>query len=139
MELGVAGYLPLSSRVGAVVDAVRCIDRGGTPIAPNAIAKMAMSLQSRALTRCEVEALRLIMQGLPDKAIADRWERSVETAKAHGRTSRLKRKASNRVEVVAVARRRVLLSEESTGSVDSSRRRAGSPQNFSEHKKRVLH
>jgi DNA-binding CsgD family transcriptional regulator len=54
-------------------------------IAPNVMAKIAVSLQSRALTQREIEVLRLIMQGLPDKAIARRLERSIETAKAHGR------------------------------------------------------
>jgi DNA-binding NarL/FixJ family response regulator len=113
MELGVGGYLPLSSGVDSVLHAVRRIHSGGTAIAPNAMAKMAMSLQSRALTQREVEVLRLIMQGLPDKAIAHRLERSLETAKAHGRAIRLKLNASSRVEVVAIARRRGLVSETS--------------------------
>jgi DNA-binding NarL/FixJ family response regulator len=113
MELGVGGYLPLSSGVDSVLHAVRCIHSGGTAIAPNAMAKMAMSLQSCALTQREIEVLRLIMQGLPDKAIAHRLERSLETAKAHGRAIRLKLKASSRVEVVAIARRRGLVSETS--------------------------
>jgi hypothetical protein len=33
VELGISGYLPLSSRVEAVVHAVRCIHNGGTAIA----------------------------------------------------------------------------------------------------------
>jgi DNA-binding NarL/FixJ family response regulator len=125
MELGVGGYLPLSSGVESVVHAVRCIHSGGVAIAPNAMAKMAMSLQSCALTQREIEVLRLIMQGLPDKAIAHRLERSIETAKAHGRAIRLKLKASSRVEVIAIARRRGLVSEKSMPSVSSAQRSAG--------------
>src|ERR1700722_20357326 len=113
MELGVGGYLPLSSGLESVVSAVRCIHSGSKAIAPNAMAKMAMSLQSCALTQREVEVLRLIMQGLPDKAIALRLERSIETAKAHGRAIRLKLKASSRAEAIAIARRRGLGSEKS--------------------------
>jgi len=127
MELGVGGYLPLSSGLESVVSAVRCIHSGGKAIAPNAMAKMAMSLQSCALTQREVEVLRLIMQGLPDKAIAHRLERSIETAKAHGRAIRLKLRASSRVEVVAIARRRGLVSEKSMASLGSGQRSAGSP------------
>jgi DNA-binding NarL/FixJ family response regulator len=135
IELGVGGYLPLSSGVESVVHAVRCIHSGGTAIAPNAMAKMEMSLQSCALTQREVEVLRLIMQGLPDKAIAHRLERSIETAKAHGRAIRLKLKASSRVEVVAIARRRGLVSEKSTASPGSGQRSAGSRQNFAEQQR----
>jgi DNA-binding NarL/FixJ family response regulator len=135
MELGVSGYLPLSSGVESVVQAVRCIHSGGKAIAPNALAKMAMSLQSCALTQREVEVLRLIMQGLPDKAIALRLERSIETAKAHGRAIRLKLKASSRVEAVAIARRRGLVFETSMASLDSGQRSAGLAQNFVEQQR----
>jgi DNA-binding NarL/FixJ family response regulator len=135
MELGVGGYLPLSSGVESVVHAVRCIHCGGTAIAPNVMVKMAMSLQSRALTQREIEVLRLIMLGLPDKGIAHRLEFSIETAKSHGRAIRLKLKASSRVEVVAIARRRGLVSEESMASLGSSQRSAGSPQNLAEQRR----
>jgi two-component system, NarL family, response regulator len=135
MELGVGGYLPLSSGVESVLHAVRCIHCGGTAIAPNVMVKMAMSLQSRALTQREIEVLRLIMLGLPDKAIAHRLEFSIETAKAHGRAIRLKLRASSRVEVVAIARRRGLVSENSMAYLGSGHRSAGSQQNFAEQQR----
>jgi DNA-binding NarL/FixJ family response regulator len=115
VELGVSGYLPLSSSVESVVHAVRCIHNGGTAIAPNAIAKMAMSLQSRGLTRREADVLRLIMQGLPDKIIAHRLSRSVETVKSHVRSILVKLKASSRVEAVVIARSRGLVSDKFVG------------------------
>jgi two-component system NarL family response regulator len=135
MELGVGGYLPLSSGLESVVSAVRCIHSGGKAIAPNAMAKMAMSLQSCALTQREVEVLRLIMQGLPDKAIALRLERSIETAKAHGRAIRLKLKASSRVEAIAIARRRGLVIEKSMAALGSDQRSAGLAQTFVEQQR----
>jgi DNA-binding NarL/FixJ family response regulator len=113
VELGVSGYLPLSSSVESVVHAVRCIHNGGTAMAPTAIAKMTMSLQSRDLTRREVDVLRLIMQGLPDKIMAQRLSRSVETVKSHVRSILVKLKASSRVEAVAIARSRGLVAEKS--------------------------
>jgi DNA-binding NarL/FixJ family response regulator len=113
VELGIGGYLPLSSGVESVVHAVRCIHNGGTAIAPHVMTKMAMSLRSRPLTEREIEVLRLIMQGLPDKAIARRLERSVGTAKSHVKAILMKLDASSRVEAVAVARRRGLVHEKS--------------------------
>ena len=124
MELGVSGYLPLSSGVESVVHAVRCIYNGGVAIAPNVAAKMAVSLQSRGLTRREIEVLRLIMQGLRDKAIAYRLERSVDTARSHVKAILMKLKASSRVEAVAIARRRGLVSEKSMASAGSGPRGA---------------
>ena len=76
------------------------------------MAKMAVSLRSRPLTGREVEVLRLIMQGLPDKAIARRLQRSVGTAKSHVKAILTKLEASSRVEAVAVARRRGLVHDE---------------------------
>jgi DNA-binding NarL/FixJ family response regulator len=113
VELGIGGYLPLSSGLESVVQAVRCIHNGGTAIAPNVMTKMAMSLRSRPLTEREIEVLSLIMQGLPDKAIARRLERSVGTAKSHVKAILMKLDASSRVEAVAVARRRGLVQEKS--------------------------
>ena len=135
VELGISGYLPLSSGVDSVVHAVRCIHNGGTAIAPTVVAKMAMSLRSRALTQREVEVFRLIMQGLSDKAIAHRLERSVQTVKSHVRAILMKLNASSRVEAVAVARRRGLVSEKSMASSGMSQRGAGSPQNFAEQQR----
>jgi two-component system NarL family response regulator len=113
VELGIGGYLPLSSGVESVVHAVRCVNNGGTAIAPNVMTKMAISLRSRPLSEGEIEVLRLIMQGLPDKAIARRLERSVGTAKSHVKAILMKLDASSRVEAVAVARRRGLVPEKS--------------------------
>jgi DNA-binding NarL/FixJ family response regulator len=135
VELGVSGYLPLSSGVESVVHAVRCIHNGGTAIAPNVMAKMVRSLQSRRLTQREVEVLRLIMQGLQDKVIAHRLERSVETARSHVKAILMKLGASSRVEAVAIARRRGLVSEKSMAPCGSGQRGAGSPQNFAEQQR----
>ena len=113
VELGMRGYLPLSSCVESVVRAVRCIHSGGTALAPIVLTKMAMSLRSPPLTARQIEVLRLIMQGLPDKAIARRLERSVGTAKSHVKAILTKLQASSRIEAVAVARRRGLVQDDS--------------------------
>src|SRR3984957_17076523 len=135
VELGVGGYLPLSSCVESVVHAVRCIHNGGTAIAPNIMTKMAMSLRSRGLTQREVQVLRLIMQGLQDKVIAHRLERSVDTAKSHVKAMLMKRGAWSRVEACAIARRRGLVSEKSMAACGSGQTGAGLPQNFAEQQR----
>jgi DNA-binding NarL/FixJ family response regulator len=111
VEMGTGGYLPLSSCVESVVNAVRCIHNGGTAIAPNVMTKMARSLRSLPLTEREIEVLRLLMRGLPDKAIARQLQRSTGTVKSHVKAILTKLEASNRVEAVAVARRRGLIPE----------------------------
>jgi DNA-binding NarL/FixJ family response regulator len=135
VELGISGYLPLSSRVESVVHAVRCIHNGGTAIAPNIMTKMAMSLRSRGLTQREVQVLRLIMQGLQDKVIAHRLERSVDTTKSHVKAILMKLGASSRVEAVAIALRRGLVSEKSMALCGSNQTDAGSPHSFAEQQR----
>ena len=112
LELGTKGYLPLSSSVEAVIRAVQSIHRGGTVIDPAALTKIAVSLTSPTLTCREMEVLRLMMQGLPNKAIATSLQRSVATAKAHVKAILGKLDAASRVEAVAVARRRGLVPDE---------------------------
>jgi DNA-binding CsgD family transcriptional regulator len=110
MELGVRGYLPLTSCLESVVRAVRGIHAGGTVFAPVVMEKMVVSLRSQPLTARQLEVLSLLMQGLPDKAIARQLERSVGTAKAHVKAILMKLDASSRVQAIAVAMRRGLVS-----------------------------
>jgi DNA-binding NarL/FixJ family response regulator len=112
MEMGAQGYLPLYSPVESVARAVRCIHRGGTAIDPTAMTKIAVSLASPSLTGREIEVLRLLMQGLPNKAIAFRLKRTIGTARAHVKSILNKLDATSRTEAVAIARRRGLLPEE---------------------------
>jgi DNA-binding NarL/FixJ family response regulator len=112
VELGASGYLPLSSCVEAVVSAVQAIHNGGTAIAPGVMTKMSMSLRSEQLTRREIDVLRLLMHGLSDKAIAHRLQRSIGTVKSHLKSLRAKLDAMSRTEVVDIARRRGLVSED---------------------------
>jgi Response regulator containing a CheY-like receiver domain and an HTH DNA-binding domain len=112
MQRGVRGYLPLSSCIESVVRAVRCIHNGGIAIAPAVAAKMALSLRSPTLSGREIEVLRMIMQGSPDKVIARNLQRSIATAKSHVKAILCKLGAASRVEAVAIARRRGLVPKE---------------------------
>jgi len=113
VELGVRGYLPLSSGVETVSRAVSSIHHGGTALDPLVMTKIAVSLASPALTGRELDVLRLMMQGMPNKAIALSLKFAVGTAKSHVKAILSKLDASTRVEAVAVARRRGLVPDES--------------------------
>ena len=112
VELGARGYLPLSSRVEIIKRAIRSIHNGGTVLDPLVMAKIAESLATRSLTDRQMEVLRLMMNGLPDKAIARALKRSVGTAKAHVKEILYRLDVSSRAEAVAVALRRGLILDE---------------------------
>jgi len=109
MELGSRGYLPLTAPVEVVTRAARCIFDGGTFIDQSFIPRIATSLASPSLTSRELEVLYLMMEGLPNKAIALRLKRRIGTAKSHVKAILSKLGANTRVEAVAVAQRRGLL------------------------------
>ena len=117
VELGARGYLPLSSSVETVACAVRSIHSGGTALDALVMNKIAMSLASPTLTGREMEVLRLMMEGLPNKAIAFTLNRSVGTAKSHVKAILSKLDVASRVEAVAVAQRRGLVRESSRAQV----------------------
>jgi DNA-binding NarL/FixJ family response regulator len=112
LKLGTRGYLPLWSPVDAVVRAVHSIHRGSMAIDPVAMTKIAASLASPTLTPREMEVLRLMVNGLPNKAIASALSRSVDTVKAHVKAILIKLNAATRVEAVEVARRRGLVPDD---------------------------
>lgn len=124
VELGVGGYLPTTCAIDSVIGAVRRLHDGGTMIDPTFISRIAVSLASPSLTAREMQVLRLIMEGLPNKAIALRLKRSVGTAKSHVKSILFKLGATTRVEAVAVAQRRGLLPKEpapvSSADIDES-------------------
>jgi DNA-binding NarL/FixJ family response regulator len=120
MEAGVRGYLLLGSTLEAVVQAVRCVVRGGTALDPVAATKMLDSLNGNPITKRELEVLSLLMLGLPDKVIAHRLGISVGTSKCHVKQLLTKLDADTRTEAVAIAQRRGLVPPE------TSRRRPAS-------------
>jgi len=113
VELGVRGYLSLSSDVETVSRAVGCVHGGGTALDPVVMTKIAVSLASPALTGRELDVLRLMMQGMPNKAIARSLKFAVGTAKSHVKAIMSKLDVRTRVAAIAVARRRGLVPDES--------------------------
>lgn len=92
LRAGAAGYLLKDSQSERLVDAIRTVARGDSFLQPSITAKVLAELQrseprptatepSDALSKRELDILRLIAQGLPNKAIAQRLHLADGTVK----------------------------------------------------------
>jgi len=84
LGLGVSGYVPKSDPPAVIVSAVRLVLAGGTYVPPRLLvagAKADVGLSE--LTPRQVEVLRLLAQGLPNKSIANALGVSEGTVKVH--------------------------------------------------------
>lgn len=82
------------------------VDLTAPPNATDTPADADIALDTEALSRRELEVLRLIEEGKPNKVIAQQLHLSPATVKAHLRNINAKLGASNRTEALALARRR---------------------------------
>ncbi|MDB6089194.1 MAG: DNA-binding response regulator [Gammaproteobacteria bacterium] len=112
VELGIRGYLLLTASLEAVAHALRCVHDGGVAIEPAMAANLVSIVSGPALTRRELEVLRLVMRGCSDKAIANRLGTTVGTVKCHVKSILSKLNVSSRTEAAAVSYRRGLVPEE---------------------------
>jgi len=69
MEMGARGYLPLSSGVNLVRQAVRCIHAGGTALDPVVMTRIAVSVASPSVAGREMEMLSLMMSRPANAAV----------------------------------------------------------------------
>jgi DNA-binding NarL/FixJ family response regulator len=109
VEAGVRGYLPAGSTPESVIQAVRRVAWGGTAIDPRALAKMMDSLKGDRLTDREIDVLRLIVLGRPNKVVANELGISVGTVKSHMKQLMAKLNARSRTEAASIAQRRGLV------------------------------
>ena len=110
LELGAHGYLTLGCRFDELADAVRALHRGMRHIGAAAASRLADSVASELLTGRELDVLRLLVEGHPNKAIARQLNIAPGTVKSHMKGIFQKLGASSRTQVVTVAERRGLLS-----------------------------
>jgi len=83
LALGVSGYVPKSDPPAVIVSAVRLVLAGGTYVPPRLLAGDAPDDLRPELTPRQVDVLRLLAQGLPNKSIANALGVSEGTVKVH--------------------------------------------------------
>ncbi len=88
MRAGAAGYLLKDAQPAELLAAIRSAHAGGSPLHPDAAARVVGELRRPAaggvqLTARERDVLTLIARGLPNKAIALQLSLSEKTVKAH--------------------------------------------------------
>jgi len=108
LGLGVAGYVPKSDPPAVIVSAVRLVLAGGTYVPPRLLAAGAgAGDEAPELTPRQLEVLRLLAQGLPNKAIANALGVSEGTVKVHLIAVFRALNVRNRTAAVLAAKRRL--------------------------------
>ena len=113
---GASGYLHKSAPLETIVDSLRSILVGGAPINPH-IARKILSLFAASsappddygLTRREKELLKLLVEDIPLKQVADRLSVSIHTVNMHLRNIYSKLRVQSRSGAVAKALKERLL------------------------------
>ncbi|HVR82998.1 MAG TPA: response regulator transcription factor [Planctomycetota bacterium] len=88
---------------------IRKVHEGRTLIPPGIVAKLAERLPAEELTARELEVLRLLVQGMPNKLIGTKLDITELTVKTHVKSLFRKLNVLSRTEAVAVAARKGLL------------------------------
>lgn len=85
LRLGACGYLVKSAGSAAILDGIRTAARGGNPLDPAIVAKLADTGPDpiEALTAREHEILTLIARGMTNRAIAEELVITEKTVKTH--------------------------------------------------------
>jgi DNA-binding NarL/FixJ family response regulator len=111
IKAGARGYLLKGAPRDEVFRAIRAVHAGGSLVEPVVASKLLRRVRENedAVTPREVEVLRLLARGLPNKAIARELGVTERTVKFHVGSLIGKLDASNRTQAVAHARARGLL------------------------------
>jgi DNA-binding NarL/FixJ family response regulator len=109
VRAGAATYVLKDSLADDLVRVVREVHRGERPIPPAIAARLAEHVARPALTKREVEVLKLIARGLRNKEIAGELNISDETVQVHVKNILAKLEVHDRTEAVTVALRRGVL------------------------------
>jgi DNA-binding NarL/FixJ family response regulator len=109
LERGVRGYLLVGCSLDDLAAGVRAVHRGARHLSPQVAARLAESIAIEPLTAREEEVLRLVVEGLCNKAIGRRLGIAVGTVKSHLKSTFDKLNVESRTQAVAVVERRGLL------------------------------
>lgn len=114
LEQGARGYLLLGCSIDELAAGVRALRAGMRHIGGRAAQRLADSVAGEALTEREQAVLRLVVEGLANKAIANRLDIAIGTVKSHLKAIFQKLNAASRTEVATMAERRGLLTPAGT-------------------------
>ena len=120
LERGIVGYLLAGCPLEYLAVAVRTVHRGARYFSPGVAQRLAESLSAEPLTCREEAVLRLVVDGLGNKAIASRLGVALGTVKTHLRTIFDKLKVETRTQAASIAARRGLLSGRNRHPIEHS-------------------
>ena len=111
ISAGASGYLVKTSRAETVIESIHEAAQGGSPMSPNVAASVVKMLakltkpaaQPIALSPRELDLLKLLVEGLTAKEIADRMQVSIHTTSTHTRNLFTKLNVHSRAAAVARA------------------------------------
>ncbi len=109
LKAGAKAYLLKDVGEEELLGCLRAVAAGRTYVPPTVAAKLAERLTQVQLTQREHAVLKLMAEGLPNKAIADRLEISDATVKVHITNLFQKLQVASRTEAIAVGARRGLV------------------------------
>ncbi len=109
---GVLGYVLAGCAVNDLAAAIRAVHHGMRHLSPQVAQNLADCLSGDPLTFRETQVLRLVVEGLPNKAIARRLDIAVGTVKSHLKGVFDKLNVDSRTQAICAAERRGLLCEE---------------------------
>lgn len=109
LERGVRGYLLVGCALTELAVGVRAVHKGLRHLSAGVAQRLAESISGESLTPREEAVLRLIVDGLGNKAIAKQLDIAVGTVKSHVKGVFNKLNVESRTQAVAAADRRGLL------------------------------
>lgn len=109
LKAGAMGYLLKNTPQEEIIHAVEMVHQNQSCIPPNIAKRLSEAIAHEELSQRELEVLRLVADGMTNKAIADRLFISEKTARNHVTNCLFKLGARDRTEAVAVAARRGLI------------------------------
>lgn len=115
LESGVRGYVLVGCALDELAGGVRAVYRGVRYLSPPVAVRLAEILARDPLTEREEEVLRLVVDGMSNKAVARRLGIAVGTVKSHLKGIFNKLGVTSRTQAICAAEQRGLLCDGSHG------------------------
>lgn len=109
LDCGVKGYLHAGCTFDELAAGVRAVHRGVRHLSPEISNRLIDSMLSESLTEREKEVMRLVVEGLCNKAVGNTLGIAEGTVKSHLKSAFEKLSVRNRTQAVAAVERRGLL------------------------------